>query len=90
MISLYEILTSGNIVQTTKIEKSPTWYSTYMKVCPSERVKVLTVQNACYTNVPSRKNVFIYVGGYNNVFIQKKKGFTLIQEQFLFIASLLQ
>lgn len=63
MISLCEILSSSNIVQTTKTEKFPTQYSTYMKACPSEQLKVLTGQNARQTNAPSRKNIFICVGG---------------------------
>lgn len=60
------------LLRTTKTEKFPTPYSTYMKARPTEQVKVLLVQNASKTNVPSRKNVFVYVGGCNNVFTQKK------------------
>lgn len=46
MISLFEILSSGDTAQTTNMEEFPTFYSTYMKVCPRELVKALTVKNA--------------------------------------------
>lgn len=46
MISLFEILSSGDIAQTTNMKQVPTLYHTYMKVCPREQVKALTVKNA--------------------------------------------
>lgn len=46
MISVFEILSSDDIAQTTNMEKFPTLYSTYMKVRPREQVKALTVKNA--------------------------------------------
>ena len=46
MISIFEILSSNDIAQATNMEKFPTLYSTYMKVCPREEVKALTVKNA--------------------------------------------
>lgn len=48
-------------------------YSTYMTVCPTGQVKALTAKNGSQENVPPKENVFIYVGGYNNAFTQKRE-----------------
>lgn len=88
MISIFEILSSNDIAQTTNMEKFPTLYSTYMKVCPRQEVKALTVKNASQANVPSKENVFIYVAGYNNAFTQKTEIHTDARVNFLFIVSL--
>ena len=44
MIPVFEILSPSDTAQTTNTEKFPTLHRTYIKVCPREQVKPLTVK----------------------------------------------
>lgn len=75
-ISIFEILSSGDIGQSTNTEIFPTLYGIYMKVHPREPEKALRQKNASEANVLFKENAFIYIGEYNNAFTQKRENCT--------------